>query len=160
MKSDDLSQFIQSLGPAFRSNDPLSDARMMERDNVATLHRVYQHLGSADYDAIASEMTEDVELEIIGPAVVPFVGKWKGTLRVIQAIKQNFTFVQNQRPEIVNLTAQGNSVVVVAREQGECVQTGKPYDIHWVQIFTFRDGKLCRIHEVADGLDLALAFIG
>lgn len=160
MNPDAVSKFIASLGSAFRSDDPLSGTRLLERDNLATLHRVYQLLGSADYDAVAAELTDDVELEIIGPAMVPFIGKWKGSAKVVQAIRQNFTYVRNQRPEIVNLTAQGNSIVVVAREQGEAVETGNSYDIHWVQIFTFRDGKLCRISEVADGLDLALAFSG
>ena len=49
---------------------------------------------------------------------------------------------------------------MIAREQGEVVKTGNSYDIHWVQVFTFRDGKLCRVREGADGLDLAKAFHG
>lgn len=160
MSSEPISKFADSLSTAFRANDPLSNARMMERDNTTTLQRVYQLIGAGQYDALGELLTDDVKLEIIGPAVVPFIGKWHGVAAVLQAIKKNFTHVRNQRPEIVNLTAQGNSIVVVAREQGESVETGNSYDIHWVQIFTFRDGKLCRIHEVADGLDLALAFTG
>lgn len=160
MNSDGIAQFTSTLRGAFRSDDPLLTSRMLERENMAALEQVYQCLATSNYDAIAGFLTEDVELEIIGPAVVPFIGKWTGTANVLQAIRRNFSFVQNQRPEIINLTAQGNSIVVVAREQGEAVQTGKSYDIHWVQIFTFRHGKLCRIHEVADGLDLAVAFTG
>jgi hypothetical protein len=150
--------FLRSLGSAFRSHDPLSELRLLERDNLAVLHSVYNSLAAADYDAIAPALNDDVELEIIGPAVVPFIGKWRGVAAVVAAIRKNFSHVKNQQPEIVNLTAQGNSIVVIAREQGESVATGKPYDIHWVQIFTFRDGKLSRIHEIADGLDLAVAF--
>ena len=158
MSSEAFPEFVQSLGPAFRSDDPQSNTRMMERDHMTALERIYQALSEGRYEAIGPELTEDVELEIIGPAVVPFIGRWKGIAPVLQAIQKNFTHVRNQRPEIVSLTAQGDSIVVVAREQGESVKTGNAYDIHWVQIFTFRDGKLCRIHEVADGLDLALAF--
>lgn len=160
MNQDSVAKFIASLGNAFRENDPLVASRMLERDNVATLQQVYQALSAGDHAAIGKLLTEDVELEIIGPAMVPFIGKWRGIPKVLDAIQHNFTHVRNQRPEIVNLNAQGNSIVVIAREQGEAVSTGKPYNIHWVQIFTFRDGKLARIHEVADGLDLALAFTG
>lgn len=160
MSSDGIARFSSTLGGAFRSDDPLLTSRMLERENMAALERVYQCLAAGDYDAIGGTLADDVELEIIGPAVVPFIGKWTGISNVLQAIRNNFSYVKNQRPEIVNLTAQGNSIVVVAREQGEAVQTGKSYDIHWVQIFTFRHGKLCRIHEVADGLDLAVAFTG
>jgi ketosteroid isomerase-like protein len=158
MSNDGIEKFVDTFGLAFRSHDPLVSGRALERDNLAVLHRVYAAVATRDFDAIAPDLADDVELEIVGPAVVPFIGKWRGIPAVLGAIQRNFSFVKNQRPEIVNLTAQGNSIVVVAREQGESATTGKPYDIHWVQIFTFRDGKLCRIHEVADGLDLALAF--
>lgn len=160
MNQDSIKKFIASLANAFRTNDPLISTRNLERDNVTTLEIMYKALSAGNHAALGDLMTEDVELEIIGPAVVPFTGKWRGVPQVLDAIQQNFTHVRNQRPEIVNLNAQGNSIVVIAREQGEATRTGKQYDIHWVQIFTFRDGKLSRLHEVADGLDLALAFTG
>lgn len=160
MNSDAVNQFIASLGPAFQQSDPFSDSRPLERANLTTLVRIYGILAAGQYDALAEEMTEDVEMEIIGPAVIPFIGRWKGRADVCAATRRNFSFVKNQRPKIVNLTAQGNSIVVVAQEQGESVQTGTPYDIHWVQIFTFENAKMKKIHEVADGLDLAVAFTG
>ncbi len=160
MDSKAVAGFVSSLDQAFSADDPLSLTRTLERENLAVLHQVYQALKDSDYAAIGQLLTDDVELEIVGPAMVPFLGKWRGTSQVLEAIRRNFSYVKNQRPEIINLNAQGNSLIVVAREQGEAVSTGKPYDLHWVQMFTFRDRKLARIHEIADGLDLALAFTG
>ena len=46
--------------------------------------------------------------------------------------------------------AQGDVVVVVARERGRFRETGRPYETHWVQIFTFRDGRLARFVQICD----------
>lgn len=160
MNPDAIARFIDSWSRDNHSQDSLADARQIERENLTTLERLYREVKNGRFETILTCFADDVELEIIGPAVVPFCGKWRGVTEVLDAIQKNVSQVQNQRSEIVNLTAQGTSIVIVSREQGEAISTGKPYDIHWVQIFTFRDGKLCRIHEVADGLDLAVAFTG
>jgi uncharacterized protein len=160
MNPDAIARFIDSWSRGDRSQDSLADTRQTERENLITLERLYRAAKDGRFEAISSCFTDDVELQIIGPAVVPFCGNWRGVTEVLDAIRKNFSQVRNQRSEIVNLTAQGSSIVVVSREQGEAISTGKPYDIHWVQILTFRDGKLCRMHEVADGLDLAVAFTG
>ena len=46
--------------------------------------------------------------------------------------------------------AQGDVVVVVAHERGRFRATGRPYETHWVQIFTFRDGQLARFVQICD----------
>ena len=46
-------------------------------------------------------------------------------------------------------------VVVVAHEQGRIRATDSPYSIHWVQVATFRDGKLARLREIVDGYAIA-----
>jgi uncharacterized protein len=159
MNPDDVSKLISSHETIVCHEDRLSGDKIVERDNLLTLYRVFQNLGTDEQDAIAAELTDDVEFEIIGPAMVPFTRKWEGITHVLPAVQQHLADRTQQR-DIVNFVVQGNSIVVVSREQSESLQTGEPYDIHWVQIFTFRDGKLCRINEVADGLDLALAYTG
>lgn len=159
MNPDDVSKLISSHETIVCHEDRLSGDRVVERDNLLTLYRIYQNLGSDEQDAIAAELTDDVEFQIIGPAMVPFTRSWTGIAKVLPAIQRHLADRTQQR-DIVNFVVQGNSIVVVSREQSTSLQTGEPYDIHWVQIFTFRDGKLCRINEVADGLDLALAYTG
>jgi ketosteroid isomerase-like protein len=46
--------------------------------------------------------------------------------------------------------AQGDTVVVLGHEKGRFRPTGRDYELHWVQFFTFRDGKLARFRELAD----------
>ena len=105
MSSDSVEGFIRSLEPAFLEHDPSPEIRQLERENLAMLHRVYQHIALREYAALVDCMTADVELEIHGPPEIPFIGQWKGQAQVLAAIERNFTFVRNQRPEIINLTA-------------------------------------------------------
>jgi ketosteroid isomerase-like protein len=62
--------------------------------------------------------------------------------------------VEDQRPEIRSVTAQGDTVVVIAHERGRVRETGSPYALHWVQLFQFRDGRIARVLEVIDGYSL------
>lgn len=42
-------------------------------------------------------------------------------------------------------------MVVIAHDQGRIRATDSPYSLHWVQVATFRDGKLARMREIVDG---------
>ena len=56
-----------------------------------------------------------------------------------------------QRPQIQTLTAQGDVVVIIAREEGVIRASGAPYDVTWVQEFTFANGKVRQLRELLDG---------
>jgi ketosteroid isomerase-like protein len=55
--------------------------------------------------------------------------------------------MEDQRPEIISLIAQGNTVAVIMREQGRYRPTGKPYDLRGIQLFEFRGGQVARLQE-------------
>jgi len=133
---------------------------IIERHNLAVVERLHEALQAGQPDLVRPELTDDIALEIIGPAVVPSCGQWAGKADVLAALHQHSASIHEPRPELVSRTARGDVVVVVLRERGQSLHNDAPYDIHWVQIFTFCDGMLCRVSEVADGLDLALAFLG
>ncbi len=139
---------------------PTASLSIIEKHNLAVVERLHEALHAGQPDLVRSELTADITLEIIGPAVVPSCGQWTGKAEVLAALHQHSASIHEPRPELVSRTAHGDVVVIVLRERGQSLQTGAPYDIHWVQIFSFCDGMLCRISEVADGLDLALAFLG
>ncbi|APW64253.1 nuclear transport factor 2 family protein [Paludisphaera borealis] len=144
-------KFIDGIDTAFRDGDAGVDGKFAEARNVGILRDQYQALSRGDLDAAVELFHEDVELEITGPPAVPFLGRWRGRLDVKDAIQRNFGMLDAQTPEVHSVVAQGDLVVVVAHEQGRIRATGTPYSIHWVQIFTFRDGKLVRMREIVDG---------
>jgi hypothetical protein len=64
---------------------------------------------------------------------------------------RNFSFFENQRPQLESVVAQGNYIVVTAREQGHYRPIQHNYELHWVQVFFYVDGKLKRVRELTDG---------
>jgi ketosteroid isomerase-like protein len=125
---------------------------------VRVVEQVYAAIGQGDYTLATSYMTEDVEMEIIGPVEVPLVGSWRGRAQAETAIRNNFGRLEEQHPEILSVAAYHDSVLVMGRERGRVRQTGREYQVHWVQWFTFRDGLVCRFLETFDSQTIAQAF--
>lgn len=67
-----------------------------------------------------------------------------------EVIQRNFALLEDQHPTIETVVAQGEQVVFVGREKGRVRATGRPYDLHLVQVYTFRNGKLVNMHQVLD----------
>ena len=77
--------------------------------------------------------------------------------QVIEATRQNFALVEEQRPEIQSVVAQGDTVVVLGRETGRFRPTGREYEMHWMHHYTFRGGKIQQIRELFDSAALLRA---
>jgi ketosteroid isomerase-like protein len=150
MNQTAIEQMIDRLRHAFEEGDPGAPAKQTEAANVKQVQDQYRALARGDFAAFVESLADDIELEIIGPTEVPFVGRWSGRATVVEAVRTNFALMEDQRPEIQSVVAQGDTVVLVAREQGRYRPTGRAYDLHWVQVFTFRDGKLSRMREFFD----------
>jgi ketosteroid isomerase-like protein len=150
MNQTAIEQMINRLRHAFEEGDPEAPAKQTEAANVEQVQDQYRALARGDFPAFVEKLADDVELEIVGPPEVPFVGRWRGRATVAEAVRTNFALLEDQRPEIQSVVAQGDTVVLVAREQGRYRPTGRAYDLHWVQLFTFRDGKVSRVREFFD----------
>jgi ketosteroid isomerase-like protein len=150
MQATPLNAFLEQLDQAFLDGDPQAPAKQAEAENVRTLRQQYEAIAAGDFAAAINLLAEDVELEIVGPPDFPFAGRWRGREDVRAALTRNFALVAQQQPRIDSLTAQGDTVVVVARESGRYVPTGQTYDVHWVQVMRFRDGRIARVQEIAD----------
>ncbi|MDB5312484.1 MAG: SnoaL-like domain protein [Gemmataceae bacterium] len=150
MRPEFVTRFLGEFHEKFREGDPHADHKRAEMDNVGALRRQYEAVVAGDFATALGLMAADVELDIVGPPCFPFAGRWRGRDEVGRALGRNVALVADQEPEVVSLTAQGDTVVVVARERGRGVPTGRTYDVHWVQVFRFRDGELVHVREVAD----------
>jgi uncharacterized protein len=140
--------FIEQLPLAFRDGDPGAAAKRIEAENVRLLQEQYRAIARRDFAAALAYFADDVQFEVHGPKDLPFAGQWNGRAEMATALAKNFALVADQRPVIQHLVAQGDTVVVFARETGRFVETERPYDVHFVQLFQFRDGKVVRVREV------------
>jgi ketosteroid isomerase-like protein len=155
-----IGTFINQLPQAFNQGDPGAAAKRTESENVRLLQEQYRAVARQDFAGAMAFFADDVQFEIYGPKELPFTGKWRGRDEVATALAKNFALLADQRPEIQHLVAQGDTVVLFARESGRFLPTNKPYDIHFVQLFQFRDGKVVLVREVCDDASMRLAAAG
>ncbi len=154
MSDEILRQFLERIEHAFHEGDTEVAGKTTESHHVKLTQELYRNLILGDYQAAFRIFDEDVEFEITGPPAVPFRGRWQGRDAVSHAILDNFSIIEKQQPEIQHVVAQGDTVIVIARERGRIKATGSLYDIHWAQLFTYRNGKTVRIREIVDGHNL------
>jgi ketosteroid isomerase-like protein len=154
MNTAAVNAFIDDLHRAFHEDDANAAAKDAEAANVRRLQEQYRALARGDFPTFLSCFADDIEMEIIGPDDVPFVGRWSGKQQVAEAVRRNFALVEEQRPKVQTLVAQGDLLVLIAREQGRFRATGRAYDIHFVQVFTFRDGKVAQFRQIFDSAPL------
>ncbi|HWE35837.1 MAG TPA: nuclear transport factor 2 family protein [Isosphaeraceae bacterium] len=160
MQPEAVRGFIDRLEGAFREGDPLVDGKGAEAENVRRIQDQYRAIARGDFAAVLDLLHEEVDFEISGPPGVPFVGRWRGRDEVAAAVRGNFAMVEDQWPEVRAVIAQGDTVVIVAHEHGRFRAdeggNGTDYALHWVQVFTFRDEKVARFHEIIDGYAIGL----
>ena len=144
-------KFFDSVITAFEDGDPDAASKHREADHVRCVQLMYHAIGRQAFDQCLEMATDDFVLEIVGPETSPMVGRWQGKPDVLAAMEHNFGLVEDQRPSIRSVTAQGNSVVIIATEQGPICASCAPYKVEWVQEFTFSNGKVCSVREVITG---------
>jgi ketosteroid isomerase-like protein len=144
-------QFIDQLPVAFAQGDPAATSKPTEAKIITALQAFYRALLHSDMVALAACLTEDVSLEFVGPSGAPFAGQYQGRPQVVGTIAANFALLEDQQPELETVIAQGDSVVVVARERGRFRATSQSYLARWVQIITYRGDQICKLQEFFNG---------
>jgi uncharacterized protein len=142
--------FLDRIWSVFIEGDPRVVDKPTEEANVRRVQRMYAAALVGNFDALLDAFAEDVEMEIIGPSAILISGRWRGREEAGIALRRNFSHFEDQRPEVQAVVAQGETVVISAHETGRFRATGRTYDIHWVQFFTFRAGQLIRFREMVD----------
>ena len=160
MSSTAIHQFVDDLRAAFEAGDELVAHKAVEEACVALVQDQYRALARGDFAAFLDTLADDIELENVGPPALPFVGRWQGRDQVAEAVQRNFSLIEDQRPEVLSLVAQGDTVVVVARERGRVRSTGQEYDMHWVQMLTYRERRLVKFRQVFDSGSILHALTG
>jgi len=150
-------QFINTLQTAFHEGDEYAANKLEEAENVRRIEELFRIIARKDFESLNGILADEVVLEIIGSPTTPMAGLTEGRQQVIDTTRNNFAQVKEQRPEILSVVAQGNTVVVVGREQGCFRPTGRSYELHWMHQYTFKNGKIVRICELFDSAALLKA---
>lgn len=142
-----LAILIERLRVGFEADDPSARWKTTERQNLGVLQNAYRAAAAGDFASFRDSFTDDTTLEIVGPPGIPFLGRWQGRNAVLAAVTANFAMIENQNPDVEQVVAQGDALVIVLRERGRFRATGVAYHVHGVQVFTFRDGKVAGLRE-------------
>ena len=143
-----LADVPEALVPAFEAGDPLAVGRTRERANVAIMGQIVAAIAAGSYEELRGLLAPDVTLEIAAPATIPWVRHARGIDEVVAAVRHNFGTLRDQRPTPLALAAQGDTVMVMARETGTWTASGEPYEGLVSQQWTFRGDRLACIRSV------------
>ncbi|MEO5922191.1 MAG: nuclear transport factor 2 family protein [Bryobacteraceae bacterium] len=117
------------------------------QSSLAVVQNVYAALATGSVDAMGEYLADDVELELHDSSGM-MSGNWKGRDTVLAAITANFAKVDQQKPQIKGMTADGNTVAVLMSETGVVKESRRAYTANGVQWFTIAAGRLQRIEEI------------
>lgn len=157
MNPEAVTRFIEALQPAFETGDAKAAEKTAERENVDQIRRMYESIRDGDYAAFQAFLAEDVELEMAGPPECPIAGRWKGRDQVLEATARNYGQLEDQRPEVTSVLAQGDTVAVMGRERGRIRATGREYELPWMHLFTLREGQIVRLYGLYDSQPMIAA---
>jgi ketosteroid isomerase-like protein len=125
-----VAQFIDRLRLAFEQDDADSSSKTIEAANVGRLQEQYRAIARGDFAAFLDSLAEDIDMEFVGSTRTPFKGRWLGRDQAARAVRDNFAQVEDQRPVIQSVVAQGDVVMVAAHERGRFRDSGQTYEAH------------------------------
>ena len=143
-----MEECAKTYDGSYAEGDPEAAGKSLEMRNVAAVKAMVEYVAQDDFEAFSRVIDDSVRLQILAPPDVPFVRNAEGASAFLDAVRRNFAMLEDQKPVLLSIVAQGESVVCIVREQGRYAEDGRPYDLHAVQEFRFRDGKLTRIFEI------------
>jgi ketosteroid isomerase-like protein len=118
--------------------------------NVEAARRSYEAFARGDMDAVLADMHEEIEWH--QAQGLPHGGTYHGLLEVRRAIfdpldEEWWDEFSADPDEFLDA---GAEVVVLGRYRGRAKGTGKPLDVPFAHIWTFRDGKAVRFRQFLD----------
>lgn len=146
MEPKDFSAVTQKIRAAIdRSSLTSGD----EHNHLDSIQKQIEAIARGDLDAALASAAADIQLDIFAPPEFKWISRASGVAELRRALETNFGALQDQAPEIVNVLTQGDTVVLMGHETGRIRATGEPYDVEFVERFTFRDGQLAAIRVLA-----------
>lgn len=135
---------------------------MNEKENVQVVQEMYAAFAQRYIPAVLETLSDDVEWQSPVTGTKPDEISWskprKGRDQVAVFFKELGEKVQPERLEPLEITAQGDRVVVEGKNRGTVRSTGKPYEHDWVMVFTIRQGKIVRMQHYYDSIDIRVGF--
>jgi ketosteroid isomerase-like protein len=148
MSDPTFTNYTASLDDLFRDGDLKAPEKVEEAANVRLIQELMLAIGRNDAVALGDLLTDDVELDIRTSVDLPFIRRAKGKEQFLEAVWKNFGELQDQQPNLEAVIAQGDTVIILAQEQGELRKTSARYQIQGMHRYVFREGKIALVQEL------------
>ena len=125
-----------------------SDRDVDSANHLRWVQTQIEAIERGQFQSVMFDAHDDVEFDIFAPPQFPFISKARGKSELLAAVTHNFGALDDQTPEIRDIFADGDTVVLFGRERGKVRQTGAVYDVEFVERFAFRDGRLASLRIV------------
>jgi hypothetical protein len=119
---------------------------------------VYAAFGRGDLAAVLAACAPDVDWRCHAPSCVPFGGEFAGRDGVKTFFEKLLGAVRLTSFAPRTFLADGDTVVVLGRDAGVAVATGREFADEWVHVFTVKGGKISAFAEFMETAPLEAAF--
>ena len=120
----------------------------MPEFEIKALRRIYDAFSRWDVDELAKDVTHDVELS--HPEAVP----WGGTFHGIDGVRAFTTVfrdhIEGQWADPDDFIDGGDAIVVLGRQRGRAIATGRGYEVAFAHAWTFSEGVPSRCRTYYD----------
>jgi ketosteroid isomerase-like protein len=147
MSDPTFKTYSATLEDLFQSGDLKAHEKADEACNVRLIQELMLAIGRNDLSGAEGLLTDDVELDIRTSVDLPFIRTAKGKEQFLEAVRQNFGELQDQQPNIEAVVAQGDTVIILAQEQGELQKTCARYQVQGMHRYVFREEKIALVQE-------------
>lgn len=122
----------------------------MSQRNVDVVRRFFQLFDQGRLTDIEALLTDDFEWIYHGPKSLPWAGVYWG----VEGFRQFFSLVRDliQVQECVpyDYLDAGDRVVVLGVSRTRVLANDRCYEAEWMNVFTVRDGLICRYLDLYD----------
>ncbi|NUO82096.1 nuclear transport factor 2 family protein [candidate division KSB1 bacterium] len=130
---------------------------MSPQENTAKVQAIFAAFGRGDVQFILNNVTDDVDWQTLGPAIIPQAGPHKGRAEVgkfFEKVGQSYDFTQFEPREFV---AQNDSVFAIVDYAAHVKKAGKSHAAQVAMLFVFKEGKVAKFREYGDTAGLVAA---
>lgn len=126
--------------------------------SVVLVQSVYAAFGRGDLAAVLAACADDVDWRCHAPAAAPFAGRFTGRDGVRTFFEKLLSSARITSFEPRAFLADGDAVVVLGRDTGVAIATGREFADDWVHVFTVRSGRIASFAEFTEAAPLEAAF--
>ncbi len=120
-------------------------------ENESLIKTIYDRLlKSGDPSLLFNSLSDDVSLRLTIAADTPLGDTFKGKEGIGTYFQRLGECLEMGGIDVLEIVPHKNLVIVLGRENGRVLASGKAFDNDFATIFTFRDGKISHILIIED----------